>query len=385
MKPIVRLFRKFFVDIVPSRETEPAFLRGTKLFFIYVIYIGSLLYLVSLILQMVYDSPYLQISVVTATELPAPYIYFKAPFNFTLTCDLLNIEGKKQTPRSELIKYSSEITEAGTTNYLGTIWGGFSKEYVPLLTFSQKGVYGLSVQIFTDKIFDELNDDLPANFNGIKVYLFDADKDQVDFSMAKEVSAAVRRERIDNANAYILSPKQRSIVTFNRIQNKDLDGHKYRNHAEVVSPFLLSKFKAFSTFELYYDSRLVTVNEQKRDETVLSILSSLGGAFGLGMVVFNCCFGAPQIGPWGWAQELYGVRHALKVRLRSKFPHYVPLVDSAPSIKDFKSSEKGYENPVDIQVKALEHRCAALELLLKDYVIDVGDLESLTKSQKNSK
>ncbi|CAG8452693.1 14532_t:CDS:2 [Ambispora leptoticha] len=343
-----------------------------------------------------YDKPYLQITVEPVTTLPAPYIYFEAPFNFTLTCDLLDIGGniinaEKQKLRSNFIEYSSKKISNRLMSYVGLVWGGVSSKNESLLNFSQQGVYGLSVQFFSNQTFDESIDNLPANFNGIKAYLYDAMKEKIDFSMAKQISANARNEQIDNANSYVLSPMERTIVRFNRMQNNDLDGHKYRNHlgigakpnsyylissrAEIVSPFIISNFKPLSTFELYYDSRLVTINEQIRDKTVLSILSSLGGAFGLWMGIFVFCFGAPQIAPWGWAQELYGVRHALKVQLRSKFSGHVPLVDSAPS--------KNYNEKSDYdRVDALEIRCAALELLLKDYVIDVGDLEDLTKSRK---
>ncbi|CAG8631886.1 6433_t:CDS:10 [Ambispora gerdemannii] len=362
-KPIIRLIRKFFVDIVPKRKTEPTFFHVIKFVFIYLVYLGTLAYLIHLILKFVEEVPHLTTFVKPEESIPAPVFGFVGAFDFNVTCNFLN-------------------------NEYDVINSNDGKKCVDFL--KEVSIDGSTVHFFD--IIDEpelsLNDRPVWSSSGIYIFLFDASF--YDTVFKKGGTSEVYDESL-YSNMYLVPRNQRSIVRYNRVINKDLDGHKFRNRLgtaakpskymvintkiQSVSPFDASSFKYYATLEIYYDHRLVTEHEQVREKTILSILSSLGGGFSLGMAVYAFCFGAPQIGPWGWAQEVYGCRHRLKVKLSENFQDFIPLVDENPEYKDLGVSDSD-------RITTLERRSQALELLLKEYVMDVGDLYDLTNSHR---
>ncbi|CAG8515434.1 1917_t:CDS:2 [Ambispora leptoticha] len=341
---------------------------------------------------MVGEVPHLTTSTRIDDQIPAPVFLLTGPTSmaYNPTCDFLStnltvINTNDGKTCNEFL--SSHLDSAhGNTIYIFDNTGD-----IPI-KLTNDSIYGIQVQIQLNSNTSNLESlDNEALFSGLQISLYDATIDKTDFSK-KKGNASVAYEEALNANDYLIPPNQRSIIYFNRIINNDLDGHRFRNHLglgakpneyalintkmQSVNPYNASSFKYFATLEIYYESRIVTINEQTRDITVLSILSSLGGGFGLGMAVYAFCFGAPQLGPWGWAQEVYGCRHKLKMKLGERFHDFVPLVDERPSYDDLDASESA-------RITALERRSEALELFLRDYVVDVGDLEEFTDSYRN--
>ncbi|CAG8549207.1 4974_t:CDS:10 [Ambispora gerdemannii] len=343
----------------------------------------SLGYLGYLVRGIASENPHVETSTTPVIQIPAPSFSVTSPFSFTATC-----------------------------NYVDS-----------------SGIFGISVQIFVNSSTqNQFSDAESAMSSGMVFRLVDADFGQIDFSAGKKESVDAREEAFNLENAYILSPYQRHVIWFKRAQNKDLDGHRFRNGAgintvtndyfvitsqiQTVSPQNRTTFKPFTTIEIYYQSRIVTTNEQIKDKTVMNLLSSLGGAFGLGMGVYAFCFGnnkftfrlflqkfniepgvgSAQIGPWGLSQELPMVRGSLRRQLQSKFGDFVPLVDEFPNKNgqqqhdDMKTAATAVAtNDLSFvlnRIQILERRSAGLELLLRDYVVDIGDLEELIRSSR---
>ncbi|KAG9306760.1 hypothetical protein G9A89_005660 [Geosiphon pyriformis] len=271
----------------------------------------------------------------------------------------------------------------------------------PELTFGKIGDNGIEVQVFRDETFNNTIEEDLVTSSGIQIWLGDIDIYKAKYF--QENPNAINKTYYDE-NYFYLSPHQRHVVLFTRRKNKVLFGHKIRNNLgistkpnnyyeiksniQTVAPLNPNTFKPFLTFEIYCGSFVVEELEEKREKTVLSILSALGGGFGLGMAVYSFCFGASQIGPWGWVQELPGVRHSLKVKLRDRFKGHIPLIDGSPNVaaenNDDDNGELGVEPKLSSdssRIRHLEIRSAALELLLKEYVVDIGDFEDLTTTQ----
>ncbi|KAG9301217.1 hypothetical protein G9A89_012600 [Geosiphon pyriformis] len=374
MKAVFRLLRKFFIDLVPDRETEPGFLRGVKFFFMYSIYIGCLGYIIYLSREIVTENPHIEITSETKLEVPSPCNKIIE----TVDCD----------------KYFEQPESASP---FARYWSTLDEKNKPQIYFSPEKYFGMYVEIFANATPNANADSGALDKSSIIVTFADAASEEVDFSNAKPDTAVARTEQIISENKYVLSPKQRHMFWFRRIQKQDLDGHKWRNRAGVqkktndyfqitsrlqtVNPQKPDEFAPYATIDIHYQSRILETNEQKKDKTVLALLSTLGGAYGLGIAVYCFCFGASPLGPWGWAQELPGIRRALKRKLRQYFTDHIPLVHTAKT---------GSEDPETLRhvelverVYGLERRSALLELLLKEYVVDIGDLEDLAKSKND--
>ncbi|CAG8610048.1 8555_t:CDS:2, partial [Ambispora leptoticha] len=303
-----------------------------------------LAYLVYLITQMVGEVPHLTTSTRIDDQLPAPVFELDGPTGmaYNATCDFLNINLTviKTNDGKTCNEFLSSNSDYGYTIYYFNNTGN-----IPI-NLTDDSIYGIQVQIQLNSNpsnLESLDNDNPALFSGLHIYLYDATIDNIDFSKKKGNASVAYEEALDS-NDYLIPPNQNLLTRTTRHRLNTSQLWKYTTKAEL-------------------------------DTTVLSILSSLGGGFGLGMAIYAFCFGAPQIGPWGWAQEVYGCRHKLKMKLGERFHDFVPLVDEKPNYDDLDESESA-------RITALERRSEALELFLRDYVVDVGDLEEFTDSYR---
>ncbi|CAG8512154.1 11158_t:CDS:10 [Ambispora leptoticha] len=372
-------------------------------------------YLVYLARGISSENPHIETSTTPMIQIPAPSFYVTSPIPFTANCNYVdsnkNVYKNGSTAPCNHLLSRNQVTMGWGNSVSSTNASNNSQVYL-----SQDGIFGITVQIYVNSSAtkNQLTDAESAMNSGMVLRLVDADFGQIDLSSGKKESVNAREEAFNLENAYILSPYQRHVVWFRRIQYKDLDGHKFRNGAginsvtndyyaitsqiQTVSPQNPAAFKPYTTIEIYYQSRIVTTNEQIKDKTVMNLLSSIGGAFGLGMGIYAFCFGSAPIGPWGISQELPMVRRSLRRKLQSKFGDFVPLVDEFPNRNKFDNGQQRHEDMktaaaavatnnlsfVLDRIQTLERRSAALELLLRDYVVDIGDLEELIKSREKA-
>ncbi|CAG8505305.1 5953_t:CDS:2, partial [Ambispora leptoticha] len=243
------------------------------------------------------------------------------------------------------------------------------------------GISNIIVQFFVkqkDLQTTHLIESEPVNNNSMIISFSDAGTENINFA------SPALKEAIDLGNTYILSPKQKYLLWFWRIQKKDLDLRNWKDKVgfksktndyyiietliQNANPINTTNFP-FSIVDIRYQTRFVEVDTETKQNTILALLSSLGGAYGIG---------TQQIGPWGMAYEVYGVRNSLKQRVKEKFQSHFPLVEI--KYPDDISDEDITLGNISQRLHNLEWQNALLQLLIREYVIDIGNFAELKKS-----
>ncbi|CAJ0845190.1 8840_t:CDS:2, partial [Entrophospora sp. SA101] len=117
-----------------------------------------------------------------------------------------------------------------------------------------------------------------------------------------------------------------------------------------------------------------TVETEKRFETVLSNIGSLGGAISLLLGIYAILFGGSLLSPWGIFQN-----YCCKYKPRSKRK----LLNNLPVIPLTEKNQLQYENSEDPNIISIITRFNSLETVLREYVINSDFLDELVETKNN--
>ncbi|CAG8444709.1 8835_t:CDS:2 [Cetraspora pellucida] len=137
-----------------------------------------------------------------------------------------------------------------------------------------------------------------------------------------------------------------------------------------VKPYLTSR-KVVS--HMQFTSPLMSIETGFDITTVLNSLGLLGGAWSLAAVAYKLLFGDDAIQPFGLVQK-YGYFYKKTQKKLTKFLSTFPLIQ----IPD--PSNNIDENRVEL----LERKINNLELFLRDYVVEVQQLDKIYNNIKNA-
>ncbi|CAG8479635.1 8078_t:CDS:2 [Ambispora leptoticha] len=421
------------IQIVPYRpKTESNNFYLFKFFFMLMIYAVCIFYVVALSFGIKDENPHLEIYKNPLKTIPAPFLNFSAPFDFSLNCNFIGLDLQIAKGNNSCQEYFDDVLYSDPNN-LSTIIPSKHGSWNPSklsnnsnaeIQLGPNGVFGLIVEVFRDKdSSNALNNQTNSIWNtNMWVKVVDPEFYKTNFSQEDPNSKDVVEEEAKLQNLHFVSPGQKHIVWFTRSLNKDLNSNRARNLAgiaqvtndyyvissymDVVSPDNATEFDQYATIEFYYQTRELTVNGETKDKTVLGLLSSLGGAFSLGIAIYVFCFGANQITPFGWSQELPYIRGEMKRKLRENFEEIdaLPLIEtefheSSDIVRNhadnMASSNNGNADKIVVNadllkklinhVNLLERRSCAMELLFRDFVVDVGDFEDLVTKKDEQK
>ncbi|RHZ79413.1 hypothetical protein Glove_146g63 [Diversispora epigaea] len=112
---------------------------------------------------------------------------------------------------------------------------------------------------------------------------------------------------------------------------------------------------------------IVETKTDVRNRTILSALGVMGGAWSLSIALYSLFFGSDTIRPFGCVQCLPCIKSASRKKLRDRLP-IIPLVE-----------EKFISPNSDVK-----HRIDALEVFLREYVVDAGVLNEMAKKEAES-
>ncbi|CAG8614850.1 12954_t:CDS:2 [Ambispora leptoticha] len=362
LKLLKRTVLQFIFESIPERSLEPKYLRFIKLIFAFAIYLACLAYLIYLALGIKYENPDVEIAIEEVKNIPAPF-------------------GQIITSNGVECTHYIQPTYKNDANLYVGYWNNSIQRNVPSVIMDDIGISNIIVQFFVnqkDLQTTRLIESNPVNNNSMIISFSDAETENINFA------SSVHKESIDLSNTYILSPKQKYLLWFWRLQKKDLDLRNWKNKVGFESkkndyyiietliqnadPINATNFP-FSIVDIRYQTRFVEIDTQTKQNTILALLSSLGGAYGIG---------TQQIGPWGMAYEIYGVRNSLKKRVKEKFQSHFPLVEI--KYPDNISDEDITLGKINQRLHDLEWQNSLLQLLIREYVIDIGNFAELKKS-----
>nr|CAG8446896.1 2845_t:CDS:10 [Entrophospora candida] len=148
--------------------------------------------------------------------------------------------------------------------------------------------------------------------------------------------------------------------------------------AEPILSTYTTSYKNQTTIAIsphgYVDEYFETVETEKRFETVLSNIGSLGGAISLLLGVYAILFGGSLLSPWGIFQN-----YCCKYKPRSKRK----LLNNLPVIPLTEKNPLQYENSEDPNIISIITRFNSLETILREYVINSDFLDELVETKNN--
>ncbi|CAG8626398.1 4465_t:CDS:2 [Paraglomus brasilianum] len=146
--------------------------------------------------------------------------------------------------------------------------------------------------------------------------------------------------------------------------------------APIISPSL------YATIFIRPRTLLVKTETEKRTYTLLNALALLGGAWSGAIGLYVFLFGSKSLNPWGCVQS-YCCCFVRKTRsqLRESFP----TIQSSVSLMTSSLSDLPTSSNTSFREPTLEQRLDALELLLKEYVIDQTYLENVNGNKYSNR
>nr|CAG8610193.1 10792_t:CDS:2 [Entrophospora candida] len=125
-----------------------------------------------------------------------------------------------------------------------------------------------------------------------------------------------------------------------------------------------------------------TIETEKRSETVLSNIGSLGGAISLLLGIYAILFGGSLLSPWGIFQNYCCNSRSKKKLLNEKKLPIIPLTEK--NQLHYKKSKNPDISEIENHLISLTIRFYSLETILREYVINSDFLDGLTEKNKIS-
>ncbi|CAI2163525.1 15599_t:CDS:10 [Funneliformis geosporum] len=323
-------FNELFIR---HRKTEPSSVNLLRIL-IMIILISSLTgYIAILIIEVTSDEPVLTNTVVEAMEIPIP-------------------GGSQEIKLDESCKEYLEQPKASSesNNYIGYF----------------KNVQNLTCVNVVALIVD-------SNYNATK------SQDLMKFTATDSEYNPLRYEskfnetNINKLPAYVKELSTSNFYYMKHKRNKDHLGIEptYYRQGYIVSsiqnvPFDYEAGDFFaSQIVLTVQNFLLKKETEQRTRTLLSVFGLVGGAWGLAAAFYATLFGVDIIRPWGCVQfYCCGIRNKTHNKLKKSLP-VIPLVKSSERpLPSFSRDVSRDEHA------ALQQRVDALEVFLREYVVD---------------
>ncbi|CAG8604562.1 9543_t:CDS:2 [Paraglomus brasilianum] len=323
--------------------------------------------------------------------LPTMFISFQ--YNHTITCVFKYKLNASTT--EECSKYITQPKPADYGTYVGYFAPPFSLKVIPPEN-SEEGIRGV---LFSMAITDARPID--TTIHRMVLLLLDTETyvkaDNKSIDAARKIDPTFVNSVMTQTD-YIIFYRQSNYLTYTRSVRGIIKPNiladfgfsqtiyiSYLNTALTSGPlaenYNIIKPNIYGTVDIKPSSFLVRTDTERRSNTVLGSLGLLGGAWSLALIAYATLFGSKSLTPWGLIHSYCCcfVR-STRSRFRESFST-IPLQSSSSSTSDLSilSSDLSYND------NALQQRLDALELFLKEYVVDQTYLEDLNANKYSSK
>ncbi|CAI2164430.1 5934_t:CDS:2 [Funneliformis geosporum] len=318
-------------------------------------------YIIILFIDVINDEPVVSNTIIEATEIPIP-------------------GGIKEALTDQCDEYLIQPTFSSNSNY----YEGYFIN-VQNLTYEKPE---LDIHSIIAVLVIAITND--TNYNATEIKL------PVSFVVADSETSPFRNESyklpvyvkdLATSSNYKMPNHQLATVSFTRsirdtiIPNfKDDFGIKPTYYRQY---YLMSSIQSvpidFNTGDLFESGVLLVVQNhlikketEQRTRTFFRFFGLVGGAWGLAAVFYAALFGVDLIRPWGCVQfYCCGLRNSTYNKLKKTLP-IIPLINS---------SESPPPSSGDV---ALQQRVEAIEVFLREYVVDVNYLENAKGHDENN-
>ncbi|CAI2166479.1 7593_t:CDS:10 [Funneliformis geosporum] len=346
----------------------------------------NITYMAILINDVKREIPAIKTSEVTVDSLAIPdvLISFDRPFHIYCTF-VWNINGFYSRNDSEsCMKYITQPT------YIGKLYTGYfslndqSQYFTPIKT-DKECFESLAIVV----INDDPNFINKPSLSSIIPFaiIFDSENNPIklsdgtlDLSKTNMSQSTIDENELLLNNVFALADRMFSLVNFTKYIKRSIipswisDIGLFFNHKEsayIKAKFIQGVFVAeserLSGIKVKPDSFINHIETEQITSTYLGMIGVIGGAWGLVVAFYAFLFGASSIHPWGFIQShCYGIKPKTQSKLRESLS-ILPLTDS---------SLHSTTNEISV-----EERLRSLEILLREYVIDVEYLQRIENSK----
>ncbi|CAG8588182.1 189_t:CDS:2 [Paraglomus occultum] len=374
------------------RKTEPKSIFKCRTFSMIVILIILGSYTTRLTYDIVKDTPVVTTKLKTTTDMKLPSVAIAFQYKYTISCVL-----QYRTTAStidECSKYITQPTPADYGVYVGLFTPPLSLKVIPSES-QQEGVRGVLLKMTVNDANFSLAD---INIYRILLRLIDT---ETYVNTNNETINEVRNidstfvDSILKQTQYIIFYHQANYLTYSE------------NERIIIKPNILAAIGFSQTIRIPYLTTALTSGPLAEDYStikpnvygtvnispnsflnkhVLGSLGLLGGAWSLAITAYTSLFGSKLLTPWGIIHSYCCcfVR-STRPRLGELFP-VLPLqssrlLDNSSTLDVLTSSS----NLSFQDNRTLQQRLDALELFLKDYVVDQKYLEHLNAKKHSNK
>ncbi|KAG9287129.1 hypothetical protein G9A89_001023 [Geosiphon pyriformis] len=338
-------------------------------------------YITILFLDIIFAGPILQISYENSDTLPLPALRFKYKQNFNISCYFSSDAG---TDVNACNQYISKPTKDKDGTYIGFFKSGKDLT-VSSSTLDQNGILGVTVMVDTN--------DQNA-FKGVNIITVNAYDPGFDpFVEHPEIDDANFLKGLAGLNSYPIQYQQSNVLVFSRSIKEKLttksigmlglpliDKQKipFVRTLSVTGPMPTSpKTANYAAVSLWPRNFIVDIESEERSHTILGSLGLIGGAWILAIGIYTILFGSNALRPFGFIQS-----HCCGLARKTK----QNLANISPILSFFQTSKN--ENEVkslsgEKLTLHLQQRVSALELFLKEYVVNIEPLERVSTKFEN--
>ncbi|CAG8432731.1 7058_t:CDS:10 [Diversispora eburnea] len=342
------------------RKTEPTRLLLLRAFIVIVLVAGLTGYITALIIEIANETPTVKVTSTVEDNLPIPDAILTMTSAFTISCAIKKNDGSTENCDGSL---SQPVEKNG--KYYGSFKGNNEYYFIP----KRKDPSAILSFEFTLTA---------SNYDGNngEVTLIDPEKNPINVELASEVTDEmlqtldVTTQEILRTNLYYLANNARTNIKFSRNIKETIK----KKFTDILGASTELERRPFITSNLQYlplttgsssnymgivvvepQNYIVETKTEIRQRTILTALGVMGGA-------------CDTIRPFGCVQCLPCIKSASRKKLRDRL-RIIPLVDE----------KYNFQNTDDVKL-----RIDALEVFLREYVVDAGVLNEMAKSETPS-
>ncbi|CAG8460718.1 11314_t:CDS:2 [Ambispora leptoticha] len=319
------------------------------------------------------DGPVLQKTTFEADSLPIPDVVISSLFQFKLGCTSV-----KLTTNEDCTQYVSQPVQSASKTWesilsLNKILGGFSVG----------DLIGIRLSL-------SINDD---NFDitkstGYAIFAFDpefgpysnkASASDSDLLSFLNIYGTKFTASLNGLNSFIVPFKTGGVLSFSRTI-KEIITKTQSNTFGIPASYIQQTYITSDYQLLQYDRKTEYILIAPRTYTFLEALALFGGIWVIAAGVYTCLLGTTALRPWGLVHSCCFPNDNRK-HIRNRFPT-IPLF--SPTANSNFPNEKNFGTDDEFKTR-VEERFNALEVFLKDYVVNAECLEEFVKSANNDK
>ncbi|CAG8508203.1 7363_t:CDS:2 [Paraglomus brasilianum] len=361
--------KEFYARQIPSRNSELTVIRTLRPLSLLIGYICVAVFFGFQLYELHQDERTLVFRDDYNPSIPTPIVYFCADFNFTVDC--MVTYSNNVSSCNEYVEQIGDDIHVVPYTIVNTSNLNFADDYNYIVDENTIYVFSLTVNIVDTTFISGEDAGMIVWFTdketklGMLMELSDDERLKGSSDYAATISAD-NYFRLANNQSYAFFYERKIANRLNQDAVNILSGDGQHTRLAMIDGFLVSYpgNGNYSYIEINPKSFVTRTETEISNLTIMDAISNVGGIYAAALVIYRFLYGTDGIRPWGLVQNLPHIRRKARSALHNSLSPNIPFTGSVLS-KDLLIDEK---------VAAIEQKQLALELFLKEYVVNVDNI-----------